>query len=127
MPHVPGCAAPQRPQPASAASLLLEDPATAKTESCFSTFRLLQWAQSVLESYRGTIFSKPRPQSLQMYSKIGIKPSVRRPFVHPFGDEYISFAFCLRIPIGSPDEVFPVIGKHREPVETFIEGDLLES
>jgi hypothetical protein len=47
-------------------------PATAKTESCFSTLLLLQWVHSAGESYRGTIFSKGFPQSLQMYSKMGM-------------------------------------------------------
>src|SRR5262245_51252996 len=72
MPHIPGCDAPQRPQPASDTSSPEEDPATANTDSCFSTFELSQRAQLAGESYRGTIFSKPCPQSLQRYSKIGI-------------------------------------------------------
>jgi hypothetical protein len=43
IPHMPGCEAPQRPQPASIASdLPEEEPATAKTDNCFSTFALLQ-------------------------------------------------------------------------------------
>jgi hypothetical protein len=43
IPHDPGWAAPQRPQPAAkSAEESLEDPATAKTDSCFSTFALLQ-------------------------------------------------------------------------------------
>src|SRR2546425_3791885 len=70
---MPGWGAPQRPQPASPpADSLKEGPATAKTESCFSTFSLLQWMQSAGESCRGTICSKARPQSLQRYSKSGI-------------------------------------------------------
>src|SRR5262245_3509974 len=70
----PGVAAPHRPQPASAneSESPDDDPATANTESCFSTFPLLQCMQPACESYRGTIFSNGRPQSLQRYSKIGM-------------------------------------------------------
>jgi len=39
---MPGSGAPQRLQPASAAAESLDDPAMANTESCFSTFSLLQ-------------------------------------------------------------------------------------
>jgi hypothetical protein len=67
--HVPGSAAPHRPQPGAVSkesAIELDDdpePDTANTESCFSTRTLAHFGQSAGESWRGTIFSNSFPQS----------------------------------------------------------------
>ena len=72
-PHMPRSGAPQAPQgPGSAPVPERELPATAKTESNFSTFALPHFLQVAAAEPDATIFSNLAPQPRHSYSKIGI-------------------------------------------------------
>ena len=73
LPHMPRSGAPQAPQgPGSAAESVREPPATAKTESNFSTFALPHFLQVAAAELEATIFSNVAPQLRHSYSKMGM-------------------------------------------------------
>lgn len=47
--------------------------------------------------------------------------------LHPISDEYIGAAGISIVTVGGKDQLGAVIGKHREGVEVFVEGDLLQA
>ena len=74
-PHMPRRGAPQPHGPGSAAALAVMEPppATANTESCFSTFLLPHDLHTMGVVDDLTMASKSLPHSRQRYSKIGIR------------------------------------------------------
>src|SRR5215471_17219716 len=47
--------------------------------------------------------------------------------IHPIRNEDVRFTFRFPMPVGSPDQLLPIIGEHRKSVEPFVKRDLLKS
>ena len=50
----------------------------------------------------------------------------KKSVLFPIGNENVRLALLLRIPVGGEDEFLPIACEHGEPIEGFVEGNLLE-